>query len=875
MRIVKSAFYCGANIWARSSGLLLAIEHTPADRAFLQWKPLPNEASAVMTSLRGAFFVEQSATEDWTPQSICDARVPAIDLLLLAADVLLRDFCVRPARGWLVDAESQRLRLFLPCEEADIGLPAWMLSVDACLLQVGPPPDDKADRIKQLRDQYWRFRGTARKYGLNQTTIGLARAAARRDIPHYRIAPAQFLQLGQGCHRQRLNETVTDQTGGLALWLARDKFATSSYLSAQSLPTSQPRIAVSPTQAVQAFHSLKQPVVVKPRAAGKGNGVSVNLSSDQEVARAFVQAASFNTGVVVERFVHGHDHRLLVVGGRLVAVARRLPAQVIGDGTLTVRELVHQLNQDPRRGMPFERVLEWVKLDEEAESVVATAGLTFDAIPAPGQVVPLRRTANISRGGTAVDVTDEVHPDNRVMAERVARLIGLDVVGIDFLTLDIGTSWRDIACAILEVNSSPGLRPHMAANAQRDVLGPIVENLFPNGSASRVPTAAVTGSVGKTTTCRMVAAILAHEGRTVALSTTQGAYVGADPIRSGDFAGGASAGGLLLDPRVEAGVFELARGGLLKKGMVIDACDVGAVLNVHDNHLGLDGVRNRDDLARVKRLVVENARKMAVLNADEPLCLAMRAHVSAPVCLVTENPENPAVVAHLSAGGVAAIAEGELPASMLKLYEGQRLIGALAAADIPATWGGVYRPSVVNALYAAAIAHAMGIGFATIAAALGKFQSTPQSNPGRMNFHDHLPYRLLVTWVDGKEPIAELARFVDRLEVRGKKHLMLSAVGNRPDDFLLDSGRAAAGVFSRYVCADWEDLRGRPACAAAQLLADGLIGKGVPKTHVFVAATHDDGLMAAFDSAEPGDLLVIATYMSDKAWNMIQERLGA
>lgn len=877
MNLTKHSFYRGPNVWSPISGLLLAIQLDAQDGdGLLQWKPSAAQATDALTFLRQAFAVTAAPEEDGSAQRISAARVPAIALVLAAARDLSADFCVTPMVGRLVGSGRDSLTVFLPCDEANIGLPAWSLAVQACLLHFDLAQSSRQAALASLREAYWTFRRTARRHGLNQTTIALARAAQRRDIPHYRIAPpGQFLQLGQGCLRQRLNETATDQTSGLARWLAGDKLTTSSFLVSQGVPTSQPQLVGSADEAVQAFRRLKGPVVVKPRSAGKGRGVAVNLSTDQEVGTAFEQAAAHKSGVLVEKFVQGHDHRLLVVQGRLVAAARRVPAQVIGDGQHTVRELVQLLNQDPRRGMPFERLLEWVAVDAEALSVLQSASLSLDTVAARGQLVPLRRTANISRGGTSVDVTDQMHPDNRALAERVAGLIGLDVAGIDFLTPDIGRSWRDIDCAVLEVNSSPGLRPHLASNPDRDVLGPIVDSLFPGGAGGRVPTAGITGSAGKTTTSRMLAAILAQAGKTVGLSTTQGAYVAGEEVRSGDSAGGASARALLLDPRVQAGVFELARGGLVKHGMGIDACDVGVVLNIHDNHLGLNGLHDRQALARVKRLVVENARKLAVLNADEPLCLAMRDHVRAPICLVSEDPGNPQVLAHRAAGGCAAVLDGRLAACVLRLYEGNREVGALPAKDIPATWGGLFRPAIVNAAYAAAAAHGLGIEFGIIAAALGNFQSTVQSNPGRMNFIDGMPCRVLVNWVDGQHATAEMTRFVETLEVTGRKHLFLCAVGNRPDEFLTRMGQAAANGFDHYICADWEDLRGRPAGAAAHLLAQGLTSKGVPEASVTVAATHDEGLKAAFAAAAPEDLLVVASYVSPQAWESIRRSVSA
>jgi cyanophycin synthetase len=388
----------------------------------------------------------------------------------------------------------------------------------------------------------------------------------------------------------------------------------------------------------------------------------------------------------------------------------------------------------------------------------------------------------------------------------------------------------------------------------------------------RVPTAGVTGSVGKTTTCRMVAHILARAGLRVGLTTTQGAYVGREVLRRGDLAGGDWAGRLLLDPRVQAGVFELARGGLIEDGMVLSAIDVGAVLNVHDNHVGLDGVNSREDLALVKSEVVRRAKKLAVLNADDPLCLRMREHVTAPrLCLVTGRADNPAVLRHVAEQGLAVLPDGG-SSGTLRMVEGGRLVGSLDPASIPAAWGGVFVPAVRNAMFAMAIAHGLGLGWHAIEDGLACFQSTCDSNPGRMNFLPDLPFKALLTWADGPEALSGLAAFVRSQAIEGRKHLMLCAVGNRPESFVLDSARSVAGAFDAYICSDWRDLRGREPGDVARLLSRGLLESGIPGDAVTVAQSHERALRLAFTRPAPGDMLVVVTYGEDEALKAAQRR---
>lgn len=389
----------------------------------------------------------------------------------------------------------------------------------------------------------------------------------------------------------------------------------------------------------------------------------------------------------------------------------------------------------------------------------------------------------------------------------------------------------------------------------------------------RIPTVAVTGSVGKTTTCRMVAHILARAGLRVGLATSQGLYVGTEVIRAGDLAGGLSAGRLLADPRVRAGVFEFARGGLIRNGTVIDGVDVGAVLNVYDNHIGLDGVPDRAGLARVKQEVARLARKLAVLNADDPLCLEMRGHVRAPrLCLVSASCDNPEVRTHLAQGGMAAVLKDAGNGPELLVREGGKLVGSLAAAKIPATHGGLFRPAAINALFAAAMAHGLGIDWKCIQDALESFHSTAETNPGRMNFHAGFPYELLITWAEGPQAITELVRFVGVRGSAGRRHLLFYAPGNRPDWYCLEMTRCLAGAFDTYICSDvctdWGDMRGRQPGEMSHLLASGLRKNGVAEEKITVAPPYEQGLELAFGRLGRGDLLVVVAFGDKKVLDM-------
>jgi len=390
--------------------------------------------------------------------------------------------------------------------------------------------------------------------------------------------------------------------------------------------------------------------------------------------------------------------------------------------------------------------------------------------------------------------------------------------------------------------------------------------------ALNIPSAFVTGSVGKTTTCRMLAAILAENGKVVGLSTTQGMYIGKETIRVGDSAHCQFASRLLIDKRVQAGVFELARGGLLEQGIAFNGCDVGAVLNVYDNHVGLGGIHTREDMANVKSAVVKSARKMAVINADDPLCLAMRDQiVASDTCLVSMLSDNPIIINHMKVKGFSAFLDDKKE-PVINLYKGNELIGAIPATEIPASYDGLFRPALFNAMFAMALAYGMGVEFNVIRNALSFFQSNEETNPGRMNFYENLPFKVLITWADGSQALEELAHFIQRLNFSGKKYLMFCSAGNRPNRYIKDMGKSVAGFFTHYICSDLDDLRGRPHCEAAELLSEGLIENGVSRESITIASSHQNGLEIALNRSSINDLLVVCTYTFDAARGEIQGR---
>lgn len=875
MKITHVRYLQGPNLRSDHSGLLVQLALGTDAKFFLGWRPDTAEMDRALNLLR-AVVPELAPLAGGDIDVLRQSRQPAAHLLLAACAALLQDHCILPAAGRVVAANRQQSLLFVPCDDRPLGLLAFKLAA-ACVAGL-PALARGTDRgfVAGLREIRQTFLDHVQQNGLNQNALSMARAAALRDIPCYRIRGSnRLVQLGQGCHRRWLNGAVMPDTSSTGMAVAHDKLQTATLLATHGLPVTSPRLAHTLEQARQAARALGWPVVVKPRSTNKGVGVSTDISNADELELAFAQAMRYDHSVLIEKHIPGDDHRLLVVDGRFTAAARRMAAQVTGDGVRTVRQLVAALKRSRQQGLSDVVFIKGadVALDQEAARVLRHQGLDFDTVPATGRAVRLRGNANMSTGGTSVDVTREVHPDNRLLAERAARLIGLPIAGIDYQTTDIGRSWRAWTGAILEINAGPGLEPHLSATPDHDVPNLLLDHLFLAGGNGRVPLAGITGSLGKTTTCRMLAHILSAAGHVVALASTQGTFIGNETVRTGDLASGVYGAELLLDPTVTAGVFEMARGGLIKRGLGVDRVDVGAVLNVMDNRIGLEGMNSREDLARVKGLVPHNARSMAVLNADDPLCLAMKEGLQAPlVCLVSDRADNAAVPRHLAAGGMAVILEDRRGIPSIVLRRGDSMLGEMPVTDIPATWQGGFRPAILNAMFATAIASGMGIDFGISRKALGAFESSYATNPGRMNFIPGLPFQLLLTWADGPQALQELVRFVQGSHRDQGKTLVFYSIGNRPDDFIIDSAKAVAGGFTRYVCTEMEeDLRGRRPGEVADLLARGLREAGVPDDAIWIELSCEAANRHALSSTPAGALLVIETYHHEKVMAAVRK----
>ena len=733
------------------------------------------------------------------------------------------------------------------------------------------PPDSVPEDWSwpDARDEFIRF---AQRRALGPSTSSLIKAAERSDIPWLRLNDQSLVQLGHGKFQQRIQATVTSRTSHIAVELASDKEETNKILATLGLPVPKQELVQSERQAVRAAQRVGFPVVTKPYNGNHGRGISIRLTTDEEVAQGFLVAREHSRSVIVETFLEGDDHRLLVVNGELVAATRRTPGHVVGDGTRTIVQLIDIVNQDPRRGVGHEKVLTRLELDSQAEKMLARVDLTPESIPAPGQIVYLRSTANLSTGGTATDVTDIIHPDNREMAERAVRAIGLDVGGVDFLSKDITESYRTIGGGICEVNAAPGFRMHVAPSEGkgRDVAAPVVNMLFPPGAPSRVPIAAITGTNGKTTTARMLAHVTKMAGYTPGLTTTDGVYIDGQRTVQGDMTGPMSARMVLADPQIDIAILETARGGLLRAGMGVREVNVGGVLNVQSDHLGLKGIHTLEQLSELKRIVVEVATDCAVLNADDPLVLKMSGYTEAKnICYVTMNPQHTLVREHIRAGGRACALEAGVNGQMITLYDRGSHIPLLWTHLIPATLEGRALHNVQNAMFAAAMAFSLNIKLDAIRQGLRTFDSTFFQAPGRMNVFSEHPFKVLFDYGHNAHAVGMMADLAGRLDVAGRRIVVLAGPGDRRDEDLRAIAAAVAGRFDHYICRRDDNLRDRASDEVPRIQAEALRAAGVSEAAISLIPDEQEAIDAALRMGQTGDLLLIFADALARSWKQI------
>ncbi len=875
MKVVKASAYVGPNIVAPVPGIHL---QWTQERS-LHW-PTRGEDSACTERLLGLLpgLAEHPGREN-EPRALAEhlratpplplgyviARI-ATELQRLEGDAL-------QAAIFRQNEDGRIANVFFRYRDPEIGLLAGHTAITLALALLPQKIKDEIDVSGRTSAEavIADFRSQRKRLGLDQTARALIGKAEERDIPWFVVNRGKrVVQLGQGCHARRICESITSVTPHIAAMLQNDKAATNRLLSSVYLPVPQQVLVTNAEAAVKAARQIGLPIVVKPHNAIKGRGITLQPDTDEAIRAAFAHAREQSPYVLVEKHIPGDDHRALVVGGRMVAVAKRVPAAVIGDGKSTIAELVAEANNDPRRGTGFSRIMNLIVLDDQADQLLTRQGHFRNSVPTDKEVVYLRGTANLATGGTAVDVTSRVHPVNQRMLERTARMLELDVAGIDFITPDISRPYREVQGAICEVNASPGLRAHLVEKSSPDVLGPILDLLFPKATNGRIPIAAVTGTNGKTTTSRMLAHILRAGGsdigvNVVGLTTTNGVYINGDQILKGDLAERTGASVLLRDSSVEAAVLETARGGLARLGFAADWCDVGAVMNVASDHLGYDGINSLDEMAALKGRVAEAARKLALLNADDPRCLAL-ADLKEPhqVGLVSMGPLTNRLSDCVANGGIALTLEQSPEGPMIALHHAGTQTPLLPALQIPASLGGAAMHNVQNAMFAAGLALGLGISPANIAKALKDFQNDPEHNFARFNVFDIPPFKAVLDYAHNPAGLKVTCDALRAIPANGRRICVLANVGSRQQEHYAEIAELIADRFDLFLCSfnertarRAEAVRGFPSSEIPQRLAKALADKGVEETRIRVIASARDAVEAALATAQKGDLVLL------------------
>lgn len=711
------------------------------------------------------------------------------------------------------------------------------------------------DEIKQaLAEDIRRMREIREEVRFGPSTASIVEEAASRGIPFIRLNDQSLVQLGYGIYQKRIQATTTANTSMIAVDIAGNKHATKTLLGDMGVPVPKGFKIRDIEDLDDTLERVGFPAVIKPLDGNHGKGATVGIRSREEAIAAWEKAKEYSRWIIVEQQLQGSDFRALVVNNRLIAVAERIPAHVVGDGRHTIKELVEITNQDPRRGYGHENVLTQIDIDGQTLRLIRNAGYDLDSILPDGERLFLKTTANISTGGTAIDVTDEVHPKNVFLFERIAKIIGLDVAGIDIIAPNVSEPLKENGGGIIEVNAAPGFRMHLSPSEGigRNVAEHVVDMLFPPGTPSRIPIFAITGTNGKTTTTRLIAHILRNSGRAVGFTTTDGTYIGNEQILTGDNTGPVSAQLVLKDPTVEVAVLETARGGIIRSGLGFDYCDIGIVLNVAADHLGLKDVNTLEDLARVKSVVPRavGKRGFAVLNAEDELVYQMKELVSGTVVCFSMDENHPNIVRRAERGRISCVYEN----GFVTILKGKWKVRIEKVVNIPLTYGGKAEFMIQNVLAATLACFVHGVSVEDIRVGLTTFNAGLAQTPGRLNFIEVGHSTVLMDYAHNPAGFRSLVRFIAKLPYKYRT-VILTVPGDRRDEDIREMGKIAGEAFDRIVIRSGHYLRGRSADEVARLLGEGIVQSG-RSPQVRVIPDGRDAFRHAIKNARKGELVV-------------------
>lgn len=689
--------------------------------------------------------------------------------------------------------------------------------------------------------------------------------AVARSIPYIRLNSSSLVQLGYGKNQVRFRATMTDKTSSIAVDIAGNKDETKRIMQEQAIPVAK-GLTISTTDGLQkAIQEIGFPLVFKPLNGNHGKGASINVQNKEEASEALTHAQKYSSRVIVERFITGHDFRVLVIDNCVVAAAQRVPANVVGDGKHTISQLIETENNDPRRGYGHENVLTEITVDRDTLDLLGKKGYTLESIPDKGETIFLKSTANLSTGGTSIDVTDMVHPQNVFICERIARVVGLDICGIDIMAKNLTQPLTENGGVVLEVNAAPGFRMHLAPSEglPRNVASPVLDMLYPPGKSARIPIIAITGTNGKTTTTRLIAHIVKNNGYRVGFTTSDGVYIQNSMLLKGDTTGPVSSEFVLKDPTVEFAVLETARGGILRSGLGFSSCDIAVVTNIQEDHLGIADIHTLDDLTRVKEVVVGAVNKngWAVLNADNPYCVRMGKRARCNVAYFSLDEKNPAIRDHCRNGGVAAIYEN----GFVTIKKGDWKIRIEKVTHIPITFNGTVSFMTQNVLAASLSAFVWGFKIQDIRLSLETFIPSAAQTPGRMNLFDFKDFRVLVDFAHNPDGLNGIKEFLSTLDVTHHTGI-ISGTGDRRDEDLREIGRISGSMFNNVIICQEKYMRGRRQQNIIDLLTEGL-KESNPQIALQVINKGEEALKTALENVVQGSLIAI---IGDSVSNAVQ-----
>jgi cyanophycin synthetase len=748
--------------------------------------------------------------------------------------------------------------------EENVGMFAAESAVNIAQSLIDGTPYDLDADIQKMREIRERVR-------LGPSTGSIVEEAVARDIPWIRLGTNSLVQLGYGVNQMRFQATITCKTSSIAVDIACNKEQTKKMLDAASIPVASGGICLDDEDLKTVIDKIGYPIVIKPLDGNHGKGASINVKKWEDAVEGLTYAKKYSHRVIVEKFITGYDFRVLIIDNKLVAAAKREPAHVKGDGKQTIQQLIDETNLDPKRGYGHENVLTQIDVDRDTTDLLEKLNYTLETVPRKDEVVYLKSTANLSTGGTSLDVTDMMHPENIFLCERISRVIGLDICGVDIMAENLTQPLKENGGCILEVNAAPGFRMHLAPSEglPRNVAAPVIDMLYPPGKPSRIPIIAVTGTNGKTTTTRLLAHIVKNNGYKVGFTTSDGIYVQNHMMEKGDTTGPISAEYILKDPTVEFAVLETARGGILRSGLGFSRCDIGIITNIQEDHLGISDIHNLEDLARVKATVVKSVRKdgWAILNAEDEQCLKIANELSCNIAYFSMDENHPKVKEFAKEGKIVAVYEN----GFITIKKGEWKIRVEKANHVPLTMGGKARFMIANVLAATLAAYLQGFKTEDISLSLQTFIPSAAQTPGRMNIFEFRKFKVLIDFAHNPSGYKGVEEFLSSVEAT-KKIGIIAGVGDRRDEDIKECATIAARMFDHIIIRQEKHLRGRTEEEIIGLIMEGIEASG-KKVTTEIIKREVEAIKHAIDNAEEGSFITALSDVVTNAIEIVQEYL--